>query len=252
VKKFIFITDLHYGHEIRNGNKVTIHDPAALGVVLSFVSDFKPNYIILGGDILDCGAISHHDRHKPGAHEGLRVFEDAQGCNAEFIKPLEEVKNSKKIFITGNHEDWLNDVVDELPGLQGIVSIKHLLKLKKWQVIPQGGHYSLNKLTFLHGDQLSNADNIAKAAVLAYERNVRFGHFHTFQAFAKTSAIDVKLGKTGMCVPCLCVKNPRYTKGNPNKWLQGFLYGYIDSTWFNDYPVIITDGKACIEGKVYK
>jgi hypothetical protein len=87
---------------------------------------------------------------------------------------------------------------------------------------------------------------------LAYERNIRFGHFHTFQAFTKTSAVDM-YGHTGIAVPCLCHKNPNYGGNSPNKWMQGFLWGWIDKETggFNDYVTIITHGKAAVLGKVY-
>lgn len=251
--KFLFATDLHWGYERRNGHKYPLHDEKAWNCVLQFAQDFKPNEVILGGDVLDCGAVSHHNKKKPGNTEGLRLLADAKECRALVIEPLEDLKAKKFTYITGNHERWLEDLVVAIPGLEGIVDLKSILGLKHWDIIPQGGAYNLGKLTFVHGDQLSGGEHIAKAAVIAYERSIRFGHMHTAQLYTKTSPLDYKNAKTGMAVPCLCGKSPHYGKGKPNKWMQGFNFGYIDAKGqFNDYLVTIIDGRCVINGKEYK
>ena len=132
--------------------------------------------------------------------------------------------------------------------------IRKLLSLDStWQVIPQGKGFNLGKLTFIHGDQISGGEHCAKAAVTTWERNVRFGHHHTYQVYTKTSALDIKLGRTGVAVPCLCTKDPKYGEGKANRWQQGFNFGYLleDGT-FRDYVALIIDGKAVVEGKVYR
>ena len=253
LKRFIFLTDLHYGYERKGGRIVPLHDEKALAIVLKFVKDFKPHEIICGGDMLDCGAISHHNDRKPGRIEGLRLFSDAQELQAKLLKPLEATK-ANLTYIEGNHEDWLNQLVEENPGLGGALDLRRLLSLgPRWRLIRQGGLYNLGKLTFLHGDQLSGGEHVAKSAVVQYERSVRFGHFHTYQAYTKTSAVDIKQGRTGICVPCLCGKAPGYGKSRANRWMQGFLYGYsFPDGYFTDEVVCITHNRAVVNGKVYK
>lgn len=251
-KRFVALFDLHYGYERRSGHKAPLHDLRAFDVAMQFVEDFKPDRLIFGGDILDCGAVSHHNHGKPGRTEGLRLLKDAEECGMGIIRPAEKLAKELD-YIEGNHERWLHDLTDDDPALEGLVDIRRLLGLKRWNVIEQGKGVSLGKLTFVHGDQLRGGEHVAKAAVLAYERSVRFGHFHTYQAYTKTSALDLKLGRTGIAVPCLCTKDPKYGEGSPNRWVQGFDYGYVfaDGT-YADYVVIITNGKAVVEGKVYR
>lgn len=253
IRKFVAIYDVHYGYERDSSrHKRPIHDAKAMSVALQFTKDFKPTDIILGGDILDCGCISHHNQHKPGRTEDLRLRSDAKELRHTFLDFVEQYKTLT--YITGNHEAWLTDFVDENPALEGIVDLRSILQLgNKWKIIPQGEAYNLGKLTFIHGDQFKGGgDHVAKAAVIAYERSVRLGHFHTLQLYTKTGALDIKQGKTGMVVPCLSSKAPMWVKGAPNKWCQGFLYGYVrrDGS-FNDYPVVIVNGKAIINGKEY-
>lgn len=253
-QKFVALYDLHWGFDRKGGHLVPVHDPKALGAALNFIGDFKPDHVILGGDMLDCRMISHHVKGKPGQVEGLKLLSDAKGLIEEVIAPLEDAVEGRLVYHTGNHEDWLNQLQDEIPGLEGILALDRVLDLSnQWEVIPQGGISTLGKLNFIHGDQLSSGEHSAKAAVSAYERNMRFGHFHTYQTYTKTSAVDMN-GHTATCVPCLCKKSPAYGKSNPNKWMQGFLWGYVDSKEgiFNDYISVIVNGKFIANGKTYK
>jgi len=253
MRKFLYAVDLHWGYERVSGHKKPLHDLKAINAMLAFAVDFKPDEIILGGDILDCGMISHHNHGKPGATEGLRLLGDAKELRNEVLVPLESLK-AKNTYIVGNHEAWLDQLVEMQPTLEGVVDLEAILKLEKWKVIPQGGQYDLGKLTFLHGDTISGGEHVAKAAVINWERSVRFGHYHTLQMYTKTAPAEYKNGKTGIAVPCLCHKTPKYGKGKPNKWVQGFNFGYVgDGGLYTDYVAVIVDGKfVAPNGTVYK
>lgn len=253
--KFIYAVDMHWGYERVNGHKKPLHDLKAINAMLAFAADFKPDHFILGGDIIDCGVISHHNHGKPGATEGLKLLTDMQECRANVIKPIEKLSStSNLVFIKGNHEAWLDQLMEQQPTLEGILDLDVLLSLDNWLVIPQGGQYDLGKLTFLHGDTISGGEHVAKAAVTNYERSVRFGHYHTYQTYSKTAPSEYKNGKTGVAVPCLCSKTPKYGKGKPNKWVQGFQWGFVSENGsYTDYTSVIIDGKFIgPNGKVYK
>lgn len=245
MERFVGLWDLHWGYERRGGHKVPLHDLKALNATLDFIADYRPHHIILGGDMLDCGPVSHHQKGKPGATEGLRLLADAKELREAVIRPLESAwEGGKLVYHVGNHEDWLSDLTDESPSLEGLVDIRSLLQLDEdWEVVPVGEASKLGKLVFAHGDQVKGGTHCAKWAVEAFERNVRFGHYHTYQTFTKTSALDLN-GHTGTCVPCLCKKGPKYGGGAPNKWMQGFLSGYVDpkSGLFNDHVSVIVNG----------
>lgn len=254
MEKFVALFDVHWGYERdASRHKSALHDEKAVSVAMQFMEDFKPDHVILGGDILDCGSVSHHRRGNVGQLEGLRLLAEAKECRERIIEPIEKLAKGRLVYHIGNHEDWLSDVTDEIPALQGIVDIGALLKLDKWDIVEQGKASKLGKLTFIHGDQIRGGQNPALYAVTAYERNVRFGHFHTFQVATKTTPVDAN-GHTGIAVPCLAKKNHRYNQGAPNKWMQGFLWGYVggpDGT-FNDYVTVIVNGRAMVNGKSYR
>src|SRR5688572_23750794 len=169
MEKFIGLWDLHYGFQRKNRHKVPLHDTRALNVALQFAKDFKPDHVILGGDILDAGCVSHHNHGKPGATEGLKLLEDATGLKEALIKPLDDLKASTYAYIEGNHEAWLHDLEDMIPALEGMFSLDRLLGLgDKWAVVPQGEYYKLGKAVFVHGDQIKGGIHSAKWAVEAY------------------------------------------------------------------------------------
>lgn len=253
MRRFAALFDLHYGYERKNGHKVPLHDLKAFGAAYAFLEDFKPHTLILGGDVLDCGVISHHNHGKPGRTEGLRLLTDSEECRSEVIAPLESIAE-ERIIIKGNHEDWLDDFVDANPGIEGLIDFKKLLQLNKWKVLPQGGKFHLGKLTFVHGDQLRGGQASARAAVIEAERSIRFGHFHTFQAYTKTSFIEEKFARTGIACPCLCTRDPKYGEGRGNSWVQGLNFGYIsDDGTYADYVGVILNGKFIApNGKTYR
>ncbi len=256
IRRFAFLTDLHWGFENRNGHKKALHDPKAWDVTLQFLQDFKPHDLFLGGDILDCGAISHHNKAKPRKTEGFRLLKDAEECVKAVIEPLEALlpPGGRRVYQVGNHEQWLDDFTDENPTIEGTLSVRKLLQLSpKWEVIEQGYGTEYGKLYFIHGDTVTGGEQAAKAGVINYERNVRFGHYHTFQVYTKTSPIDVKMPKTGIAVPCLCTKDVGYGRGKPNRWVQGFLWGHVaDSGAFADHVSVIVSGHLIVNGKHYK
>ncbi len=256
IRRFAFVTDTHYGFESVGGHKRPLHDPKAWGAALKFLQEFKPQDFFFGGDILDCGAISHHNKHKPRKTEGFRLLRDAEECVKEIIEPIESIlpRDGRKVFITGNHCDWLNDFIDENPTLEGMVDLRKLLHLgSKWDLIPQGGGVQHGKLYFCHGDTITGGEHVAKSAVVNYERNIRFGHHHTYQVYTKTSPIDIKLPKTGVAVPCLCSKDMGFMEKRPHRWVQGLLYGYMTEKGpFADHVAVIVNGQMIVNGKIYK
>ena len=252
----VYFVDSHYGYENVNGVRRPIHDKKAHSILLQIASDFNPTHIVCGGDGLDCGSVSHHNTGKPRITEGLRLAKDAEEFFLDVICPLSSSK-VKKIYITGNHERFIDDVIDGMPGLEGAVSFRGLLGLDThgWDVIPLGGHVTVGgKLFYLHGDTVKGGQYQAKWAVEAYQRSVMFGHFHTSQRFTKHNALDATDIHRGFAVGCLCRRDPGYGRGAPNKWSQSFALIEEDSKTgqFQVTEVDIFNGKAIWGGKVYR
>jgi hypothetical protein len=256
ITRGVFFTDSHWGHEIAGGKKKPLHDPKAHNVLLQIVEDFKPHEIINGGDGLDCGAVSHWNRGKPRLIEGLRLEKDAEGYVESVLDPLRKAHpKARRRYIKGNHECWVDQFVDDNPSVEGMVSVDKLLGLTKtgWELSPQGAVLNVGKLHFMHGDTLRAGALPAKHAVETYGRSIAFGHFHSPNSFTKVSALDVTDVHTGRGVGCLCRKNPRYGRGAPNRWAQGFLlFEVAEGGSFQAYDINVTAGAAVWNGKRYK
>lgn len=257
---FVALFDIHYGSDTRRGKKEVAHDPKLLTAVLTFIQDFKPRLAILGGDQLNCGPISHWLKDKKRAQEGVRWTEEVAGFDKELLMPLEAAlpRGAEKVWLDGNHCDWVNDLLDKHPELDdksgSVIHHANLLCLKRrgWHYLPQGSIYRKGHLHFMHGDTIGG-QHVAKQAVEKYGRNVRFGHHHTFQTYTTVAAADERDRKTGIAVPCLGHLNPSYLEGKPSRWIQGFNFGFIQSDGtYADYVAIATNGRFTIHGKTYK
>jgi metallophosphoesterase superfamily enzyme len=257
LRRYISVFDAHVGQERVPGQSkpVPLHDAKAIRALVKFAEDFKPHDLILGGDILDCGVVSHHNAGKPGKTEGLRLLRDMTLARELVIEPLSAACTGKgrRVYHVGNHEAWIDDLLEKEPGLEDLLDLSKGLSLtKQWEVIPQGGLSNLGKLYFAHGDQIRGGEHVAKAAVVNFERSIVFGHHHTMQMATKTSAIDSELPKIGVASPCLCRKDPQYMGARPNRWAQGFGFGYVHPDGnFNHYTAIIVNGKTTIHGKEF-
>lgn len=253
MQKFLFTPDKHIGFERRGSHLVPLHDPAAIAAMMAFAADFKPDIWIEGGDNLDCGPVSHWLSDKKLSAADLDLRRDVETYTELVLEPLSKLKLTRKVWMIGNHEGWLTQLAEREPGLRHLLDVRHLLPLKGWDVIPQGGVVTLGKLHFIHGDTLrAKGKNNAEAAVTDYEHSIRFGHFHTYRVASKYGALTGEV-KTGVSVPGLCRRNPGYLKNAPNQWSQGFCWGYIhDDGTFNDYVSIITKGRFTAHGLTYQ
>lgn len=256
VKRFLSLFDIHYGFARAGGHKKPVHNRKALEAILKFASDFQPDIVTLGGDQLDLRSISHWTKKSKLSMEGLRLQDDFHGFRKEFLDPLEALlpAHCSKRVHKGNHEDWVDQFLDENPALSGLLDIDQNVGYTShgWRLYKQGEASKIGKLYIVHGDNIPGSTNIAKAAVEMYERNIRFGHFHTFSTFTKTAALDVTQCKTGMAVPCLCTRDASYGKGAPNRWLTGFHVGYsFPDGSFNDTVIVLTNNRFHWNGTTY-
>jgi hypothetical protein len=256
VKKIVYAGDMHFGWERVNGVKRPIHNTKAINAMMAFVSDFKPDIFVNLGDALDCGSVSHWNKGKRRSVEGLRLIEDAAEAKKGLLEPINKIlpANAQKVFHTGNHEQWLDDLLEEYPGLEGYIGVDQMLGLSEtgWTIIPQGGVSKFGKLYFAHGDTVGGK-HVADVAVNHYERSIRFGHHHTAQMATKISALDITDVRTGVAVPCLCNRGPSYTRGRADRWINGFGYGYVfpDGS-FTDTVVVIVGGRFHWNGRTYR
>src|SRR4051794_18375197 len=100
VKKIVAAFDTHFGFERVGGVKKPIHNTKAINASMSFVSDFKPGILVHGGDGLDCRGVSHWNKGKRKAVEGLGLIEDGREARAGLLDPINEVlpEKAQKVY----------------------------------------------------------------------------------------------------------------------------------------------------------
>src|SRR5690349_17581555 len=113
--------DSHYPHV----------DKGTWGAVLDFVKRNKVGLFVFGGDNLDCGSISHHTKSKPIFRPRGQMKRDLDGFRKAMLEPVERLlpKDCVKVWLTGNHEDWAAQMIEEQPELEGLLDFPAYLNL---------------------------------------------------------------------------------------------------------------------------
>jgi hypothetical protein len=259
--RFVAWFDLHYGIEWKDhkGRRVLVktHDEPSVRAALKFLKDFRPDVFIFGGDNLNMAFVSRHDLGRPRVLESFRGKQDYDGFQREILGPVEAAlaSGARKVWMYGNHEAWIQQYLNQVPALEGLIEPEDYLKLRErgWQIVSQGEIYKLGKLRFVHGDILLQGGGVfpAKKAIETYGKSIRLGHVHTYQVYARRVLAEEGFS-TALCVPALSVRNHDYAKNRPANTMQGFLFGYVmpDGN-FSDYVAVIYKGKFVWNGKVY-
>lgn len=258
MKSFIAAFDLHFGWEYRyrRGNRyiAPTHSLESVAAMMEFARDLRPDVFILGGDQLNCGPVSHWLRGKPRKLENLRLKEEMDMLEKHILLPVEKMTPKEKVWLRGNHEVWIEELVNEIPGIEGLVEPENYLRLKQrgWKVFAQGEIYKLGKLNIIHGDVLPPGKNVAEKMVKSYRRNVRCGDRHRYEAATDDTPYDSKDIHTGIVVPAMSQCNAAYMKNRVSNHHQGFLFGWVAPNGnFTDHVMTIINNKFIHNGKVY-
>lgn len=265
IQRFVFLPDAHVGWDIWHTEtgieRRPTHDLGMVKLVSAFLKDFEPTHIIYGGDQLNSAAIGRWNKEKTIHLVQDLYVEETRIFREKFDTPFRHAApHAERVWIDGNHDAWIYQWKDKYPQLESLLNPWGLIgisgphgKVSGSVYIPQGGAFHLGKLTFVHGDQLPSTRDQAQATLRDWSCNIRYGHFHTFQAATKCDPQFQRSKKTAMSIPMLGQRNPAYGRGAANRYIQGFLYGYVSKATgnFSDFPVIVPGNKVIIEGKEY-
>lgn len=222
-----------------------------LDPVFEFAKDFKPTIVVLGGDIHEWGAVSTWVSDQSRHFDSGTITMAYEQMHTTVLQPIELVApKAKKIFLTGNHEDWIRKACDANPNLRGYAELER--NISGWKIIPVNAPYRVGEnLVYIHGTYTNEYH--AKKTAVAYHRSVIYGHMHEVQSHTLVSPIDDSIFYKAQSVGCLCHLNPEWKKNKPNSWVNGFNFCYMneDGT-FQDFNVVIVKGKFWAEGRQYK
>lgn len=252
IKRFVALYDVHYPYHIP-----AYYNPRRPSPIFNFLKDFDPHVLIDGGDALDLDIIGHWNKGKVRITEGKRLKHVYDGYNRLLDERQENLKSLQSwSYIFGNHEVWIEDLLDEQPVLEGLVGISENLHLEERGaiVIPQRQHFKLGHLYFIHGDYKRGyaATYTAKAIASIYGKSVVYGHFHANQVYSAVTPFDEQPYQvTGL--GCLCNLNPMWKRNEPSAWTNAFAYGYVmpDDT-YQLFVVNVINNRFVVEGELYR
>lgn len=222
--------------------------------ILRVVGDIKPDFFVFGGDNLDMDAVNHWEIDKGNRRgmEGKRLRKTYDDYNEQILDQLVLPDTCRKIWMYGNHSEWLEQYIDQRPELEGFCEIERNLHLKDWEIYryeKEPNQVKIGKLTFIHGIYTNQYH--ASKTVNIFECNVVNGHNHDFQVAVK---ITPSTNEAHVCysMPCACDLKPDYMKGKPSGWVNGFGIFYVQLNGnFNMYPVISSKDHFIFNGKLY-
>ena len=246
-RQAIILPDIHHDE----------HDRKAVRAVFNYIKQNREivDWVVLLGDNMNCENISRHNKGKPRLKSRGGLQRDFDSFREDILDPIESIVKSttRKVFFKGNHEDWLEQWFDENPEFEGAFSFENNLKLDNWIVIEQGDSYKVGKAFLLHGDQIGSGMHVSKKLVDSYCATAIMGHVHT--AGMHTKMGDAKRGDkwVGYTLPTLGTLAPRYAKGRPNAFVNGFgIIEVWDNDYVNVYVPIIIDGRFTYGGSEYR
>jgi len=241
-KTYIIVGDVH----------VPEQDEIAVKSVLTLMDDIKFDGIINLGDYLNLSCISHWNENKHKTLEGKRLKGDYIAGNAlldEFDKRLP--KGAEKHFLMGNHEEWMGQLIEKYPALDGLFDIASGLKLddRGYKVYPYNEIVRFGRLCVTHGIYCGTTPARTHASKLL--SNVLVGHTHSPEmCLIHSPAKEVSV--VGYVNGCLCHMSPDYMKSKPSNWATGVAILYLfPNEWFDVNLIRIVKGRFVYNEKLY-
>ncbi len=257
LKRIILLPDFHHPHI----NK------SAVEAVFQFVKYFKPHAVNILGDAMNMDAVNHWKmaRGAKKFFEGKRLQKEYESFDVDILTPLDKLlpKDCEKTFMGGNHENWIDGLIEKLPQFEGMIEVETSLRLEErgWEWIPwikynertdsyTRGIKKYGKLLVFHG-QYWNKYHSAKTAD-SYSKSCAYAHTHDLQSYTKITADDYKDFHTAQSIGCLCNTSPEFLKGRINRWVNAFGVLYIrEDNFYNLYVPVIINGKFVFEGRMF-
>jgi predicted phosphodiesterase len=208
---------------------IPYQDDKAIKCVLDYSRKYKPDRIIINGDLIDFYTLSVFDK----CPERKDSLQDEIDKTKVFLNKLRRGYKGEIVYLQGNHENRLQRFLWNNPVLVSVnaLSTENLFELKKnnikevkvngdyWSA--ESGEYQIGDLTIQHGDgRLNGAKYSQNPGYAAFNtlkmkggNNVVMGHTHRlamlYNRVGDKSIVGVEGG-------CLC----QTTRGN---WQQGFV-----------------------------
>ncbi len=236
-------------------------DDDTLAIVQAIAEDMQPDFLIHGGDLLDCYSLSRFDKD-PSRKESLQ--DEIDQARAHLAAMRLASPNSRFIALAGNHEDRLRRTLWNMDGPAATLGqLTAFRKAMTWPALlgldelgiewvdcnDQSKQRFLPKFILKHGTIVRKQSGATAAAEQAkYNKSGSSGHTHRLGVIwhrdANGSHVWIETG-------CTCDTSPSYTT-DPD-WQNGCLFLTFDAITgaVAPEPVFVHNGIGVFRGKTY-
>lgn len=211
-------------------NKKGLRRFRALG---RYLKHLRPRRIVLIGDFATCDSLSHWDKDKRLKIEGRRYRLDIESANGALSETRKYAGGQvwdamERVYVEGNHENWIEQYVDRNPEVQGILSIKKDVADKfgfKW--VPYKSDWTYKGVSFTHvpineaGKPIGGANAAAKALAI-YHNSVVWGHSHKLDLACVARHNSPHLNQA-INVGCFFEHVDDYARGSVTSYWRGLV-----------------------------
>jgi predicted phosphodiesterase len=233
------LSDIHYPY----------HDEKAETIVKMFLADYKPDLIILNGDIIDCYAVSSYQKD---IKKKMDIQDEIDYTNNKLMQWVDDFPETKFTYLEGNHENRFARIVkNNAPALAALRTLDIAVNLGLEELgiewVPDWQDMQIGNMLFTHGHLVrKNGSASARAHFDQYGCSVLIGHCHRLAVVYKRTKYGTHaLVENGT----LCDFDVEYSKF-PD-WQQGFTTLQFDGDEFAVSQHAIINHKLIANGKVY-
>lgn len=234
-KKIVILSDIHLPY----------YDEAALNAALKYAFNWKPDLILLNGDLLDMYHASDYERDP--RQRSLKYEIDM--CR-QFIQDLRaKFPKSRIVFKYGNHDErYEKKILQRIPEFIDMewTQLENVLEAKKLgiEIVQNKRLMMAGDLNIGHGHEFAKGFitpvNIARGFFLRAKANVMVGHHHRTSEHIEQTINDDLIGAWSL--GCLSELHPRYMP--INNWNHGFATVEVDGDEFKVENKKIRKGKV--------
>lgn len=189
----------------------------------------NPDYVVIIGDFLSLNCLSEWDRNKRMLLESKRYYKELAAGNRAIDYLTAGARNTKFIYIEGNHENRLTRYFESDPTFQGTNSIPFDLTLDSRGItwVPYKDCYKIDGVSFTHIPIASNGraignPNVAQKALKLFHNSVVFGHTHTLDHAAEHRHGSPHLNQA-LSVGCFFEHVDAYALGSMTNYWRGVV-----------------------------
>jgi len=254
--RYIVVPDQHFEY---------IYEPA-LRCVLAAIGIVKPTGMVNLGDVGEWNGASHWQwkkRKRPPLEMQLALIDaDIAKVNAGLDRIDEQCDKygvHDKHMIEGNHDDWLNQVVDENPFLKTTAHkygsgyrFKDALTLDRrgYKYYPAGKLLKIGKLNFYHGHLLGGIDH-CRNHLLRWGINLMYADKHDVQQRSITHADGEKSAWSIGCLKRFDHRANLFMRHAPQNWGHAFAtVDFWNHGLFSVHVVRIIKGQCSMWGHI--